>query len=285
MQATLERFGVDDALDGIHAALVEHGAVRVDGFLGPDVLAAIDAEVEQPLAAADPGMKHMNPAIQWFFGERTKHLSGMAGVSRTFATEVLTHPLYFALCDRVLLPACARYQLNLGHLIARGPGAEAQMLHRDELVWVHVPRPHPELQVASMVALTDFRRETGATRVVPGSHRWPHERQPEPHEIADAEMPRGSAVIYLGSTLHGAGDNTTPDTWRLGLHVSYVLGWLRTEENNILAVPPEVARGYPRATQEILGYAVHDAIASAGGYLGMLGLRDPVDLLQEGELG
>jgi hypothetical protein len=67
--------------------------------------------------------------------------------------------------------------------------------------------------------------------------------------------------------------------------VSYVLGWLRTEENNILAVPPEIARRYPRPVQEILGYAVHDAIASAGGYLGMLGLRDPVALLQEGKLG
>jgi hypothetical protein len=29
---------------------------------------------------------------------------------------------------------------------------------------------------------------------------------------------------------------------------------------------------------------VHDAIASAGGYLGALNLRDPVELLQGGEL-
>ena len=50
-------------------------------------------------------------------------------------------------------------------------------------------------------------------------------------------------------------------------------------------MPPEIARDYPRATQEILGYAVHDAIRSAGGYLGMLGLRDPIELMQEGKLG
>ena len=67
-------------------------------------------------------------------------------------------------------------------------------------------------------------------------------------------------------------------------HISYVLGWLRTEENNYLAVPPEVARTLPHAAQEVLGYAVHDAIASAGGYLGMVGLRDPVELLCEGKL-
>ena len=102
--------------------------------------------------------------------------------------------------------------------------------------------------------------------------------------IADAEMPAGSAVLYLGSTIHGAGANTTSDLWRRGLHLSYVLGWLRTEENNVLATPPDVARTLPRVAQELLGYAVHDAIADQGGYLGMLELRDPVDLLAEGSL-
>jgi ectoine hydroxylase-related dioxygenase (phytanoyl-CoA dioxygenase family) len=97
-------------------------------------------------------------------------------------------------------------------------------------------------------------------------------------------MPAGSAVIYLGSTIHGAGTNSTASEWRPGLHVSYVVGWLRTEETNYLAVPPEIARTLPRAAQEVLGYAVHDAIASAGGYLGMLGLQDPVDLMQAGKL-
>ena len=285
MSAKLARLSAHEPIDAIHAALQEDGAVIVDGFLERGVVEAIRREVEAPLAAADPGMKHLNPALQFFFGDKTRHVSGMAGKSRSFATEVLTHPIYLGVCDRVLLPACARYQLNIGHLIARGPGSTAQLLHRDELVWVHVPRPHPELQVASMVALVDFRAENGATRVVPGSQRWPHERKPEPDEIADAEMPTGSAVLYLGSTLHGAGSNSTADEWRLGLHVSFVLGWLRTEENNYLAVPPEIAATLPRASQEILGYAVHDAIRSAGGYLGMLGLRDPVELMQEGKLG
>jgi ectoine hydroxylase-related dioxygenase (phytanoyl-CoA dioxygenase family) len=285
VNAKLAHLSAASPADAITAALNEDGAVIVEGFLAPRAVDAIRAEVEANLAAADPGMKHMNPAIQWFFGDRTRHVSGMAAHSRTFATEVLVHPTYLAVCDRVLLPSCARYQLNLGHLISRGPGAAAQILHRDELVWIHVPRPHPELQVASMVALCDFRAENGATRVVPGSQRWPHDRQPEAHEIADAEMPAGSAVLYLGSTLHGAGTNSTALEWRDGLHVSYVLGWLRTEENNYLAVPPEIAATLPRAAQEVLGYAVHDAIRSAGGYLGMLGLRDPVELMQAGELG
>ena len=57
------------------------------------------------------------------------------------------------------------------------------------------------------------------------------------------------------------------------MHISYTLGWLRTEENNYLAVPPSVARELPRRCQEILGYAVHDALEHGGGYLGMVALR------------
>jgi hypothetical protein len=67
--------------------------------------------------------------------------------------------------------------------------------------------------------------------------------------------------------------------------LSYTLGWLRTEENNYLAVPPAVARTLPVLAQEVLGYAVHDAIHNAGGYLGMVGLRDPMGMLASGELG
>src|SRR5262249_47292319 len=174
--------------------------------------------------------------------------------------------------------------LNLAHLIARGPGADAQFLHRDEDVWNLVPRPHPEIQLASIVALVDFHAASGATRVVPGSHRWERDRYPADDEIADAEMRAGSAVIYLGSTLHGGGANSTAERWRRGVHISYTLGWLRTEENNYLAVPPEIARELPRDCQEVLGYAVHDAIQMNGGYLGMVALRDPVELLADGEL-
>lgn len=284
MAAALQRMSARDSLDAIEQALKDDGGVVVEDFLARDVVERIKTEVADARARANPGMKHLNPAIQFFYGDKTRHVNGMVAQSRTFATEVLIHPLYLALCDRILLPSCARYQLNLGHLIDCGPGSQAQLLHRDELVWVHLPQPHAEIQIASMIALDDFRAENGATRLVPGSHRWLRTRRPEEHEIADAVMSAGSAVIYLGSTIHGAGTNSTEREWRPGLHISYVLGWLRTEENNYLAVPPEVARTLPRAAQEVLGYAVHDAIASAGGYLGMVGLRDPVDLLGEGKL-
>ena len=68
------------------------------------------------------------------------------------------------------------------------------------------------------------------------------------------------------------------------MHMSYVLGWLRTEENNYLSTPLEIARKLPRRSQELLGYAAHDAIESGGGYLGTVDLRSPVDLIAEGKI-
>lgn len=134
------------------------------------------------------------------------------------------------------------------------------------------------------MALVDFTRENGATRLIPGSHQWELERTPEESEGVYAEMPAGSAVIYLGSTIHGGGANSTQDPWRRGMHLSYVLGWLRTEENHYLATPPEIARSLPRQAQQLLGYAAHDALAMGGGYLGALDLRDPADMLADGSL-
>jgi ectoine hydroxylase-related dioxygenase (phytanoyl-CoA dioxygenase family) len=282
--ASAPRLGNGDDPSAVVDALREHGAVLIDQLIDDDTVSAVNREVDDAVSAAQPGSKTVNDAIQAFFGPHTKHVSSLAAVSPTFANDVMTHPTYLACCDEFLLPQCSRYRLNLGHLIVRGPGAQAQIPHRDEDVWPHFPRPHADIQLASIVALVDFRVANGATRVVPGSHRWDRGRRPEPDEIADAVVPAGGAVIYLGSTIHFAGTNSTESEWRRGLHVSYTLGWLRTEENNALGVPPRIARGLTPEAQALLGYAVHDAIADGGGYLGMVRMRDPMELLEAGEL-
>jgi len=284
MAAELRRFRASDPLPELSKGIEEEGAIAIEGLLDVDLLARLNGELDSHVEAADPGMRHLNPLVEGFFGDRTRHVAALASKSRCFAEEVMCHPTLLALCDEVLLPACANYVLNLGHVIDRGPGAEAQLVHRDEAVWIHVPRPAPTLQLACMLALGEFTRSNGATRLVPGSHRWPAERQPLEAEFADAVLPAGSAVVYLGSTLHGAATNSTRETWRRGLHMSYVVGWLRTEENNVLATPPEIARTLSPRAQALLGYSVHDAVEDMGGYAGMVEMRNPVELLREGKL-
>jgi ectoine hydroxylase-related dioxygenase (phytanoyl-CoA dioxygenase family) len=282
----LERIPATTNGDGIVDALERDGAVIVEDLLDPDLLARFNVEIDPFLDAAKPAKdrQFLNDVVQWFFGAETRDVTGVAGKSRVFATEILTHPVYQAVCDAVLLPNCAAYQLNIAHVLDRGPGSEQQLIHRDELVWIHLPQPHPQVQVASVIALVDFTADNGATRVAPGSHQWPTDRVARPDEIIAAEMRAGSAVVYLGSTLHGGGPNITGDVRRRGMHVSYCVGWLRTEENQYLATPIDVVRSLPPESQALLGYAVHDGLAAGGGYLGAVAVQDPVALLASGAL-
>jgi len=285
MTVDVQRVKASEPAQLIVDALGADGAVIVEGLLDDDLLARFNAELSPLLDGAPPGgTKFLNDMAGWFFGARTRNVTGIAGRSRVFATEILVHPVFKAVCDAILQPSCATYQLNIAHVLDRGPGSTQQYLHRDEAVWFHLPPEHPEVQLASVIALVDFTADNGATRVAPGSHKWPRDRVATDADLVAAEMPAGSAVIYLGSTIHAGGANVTPDMWRRAMHVSYCLGWLRTEENQYLANPIEVVRTLPREAQALLGYAVHDALPSGGGYLGAVELQDPVELLQAGEL-
>ena len=284
MSQEIARVAADASQEQILAGLDECGAVIVEDVLDSDTLKQFNAEIDPHLAAVAPGRELVNPLIAGFMGAQTRHITGVAAKSPIFVDEVLCHPLLLAIADEILLPSCSRYQLNIAHVLERGPGSPQQMLHRDELVWCQVPRPHGELQLASIIALVDFTADNGATRLVPGSHRWPLEREAQPGELAVAEMSAGSAVIYLGSTIHGGGSNTTEHELRRGMHHSYTLGWLRTEENHYLSIPMDVARGFSDQALELLGYASHDALLTGGGYLGAVDTRDPIQLIRAGDL-
>ena len=168
--ARIARYTANTPVALMLEALEQDGALIVEGLLEAESRSRLNREIEPRLSGADPAMEHLNASVAAFCGTQVRHLSGLAGKSGTFAEQVMCHPIYLALCDHVLLPNCAEYQLNLAHLMERGPGAMAQALHRDEDVWIHFPRPRPELMLASVVALVDFTRDNGATVVVPGSH-------------------------------------------------------------------------------------------------------------------
>lgn len=283
--ATLERLVAGDT-PAVIEALGRDGAVIVEELLDPSQVERLGDDLAPALAAADSGAhrRFVNDMIAAFFGTHTRHVTGVAGRSAAFRDDVLVNPTLLEVADAVLLPGCADYLLNIAHLLDRGPGAEQQYPHRDEDVWIDVPRPHPELQLATLIAIDPFTAENGATVVAPGSHRWERDRQPSPTELVPAVMPAGSAVIYLGSTIHAGGANTTASQRRRGMHVSYCAGWLRTEENHFLTTPLEIVRTLDERQQRLLGFGAHDAISRGGGYLGTVDLQDPTTLLADGTL-
>jgi ectoine hydroxylase-related dioxygenase (phytanoyl-CoA dioxygenase family) len=248
--ATIKHLPVTAAASDIISEIEQKGAVIIDGFLTTATVAELNAEINPVLEQKAANPAHPNAAVEFFHGPQTKHLTGVAGVSDTFVEQVLLHPVYKAVGDELLLPNCAEYLLNIAHVLDRGPGAGDQLIHRDQDVW---PRQltaaiDGHVQFASLIALSEYTAEMGATRLVPGSHQWPDDRQPRPEEIVIAEMAPGSAVIYLGSTLHGAGPNQT-DKVRRGMHTSFCLGWLRTEENSYPSAPLARVRNMPRRAQ------------------------------------
>ena len=107
--------------------------------------------------------------------------------------------------------------------------------------------------MSTLFAISDFTADNGATRFVPGSHEWPHDREAKEDEVEQAVMPKGSIAIWLGSTLHGFGENRTGQQ-RLGIPLTSCLGWLRQEENLYLTVPPEKAVEFPEALIQKIGY-------------------------------
>ena len=246
--------------EAISAILTQDGAVIVENALSPAQLAALNGELDTALEGIAPGLRH--PTEEFFvdfYGKKTIRLDGLPARSRTF-WSIMESSFMTRVADHLLLDNCDDYLLNTGQLIQIGPGEKAQMLHRDEDAWPHIKAPRPLLQVEAMFALTDFTKENGCTQVVPGSHRWDLEREARPDEIGRAEMAAGSALLYLGSTVHGGGANTTTDQWRRGMFFGFIVGWLRTEENTFITVPIETARQMPRRAQELLGYKAHRGI-------------------------
>ena len=110
-----------------------------------------------------------------------------------------------------------------------------------------------------MWAVTDFSADNGATLLVPGSHKWGADREPESEEIISAEMPAGSVLYWSGGLLHGAGANSTED-WRYGVILTYSLGWVRQEENQYLHMSQkQLAQLSPEARRTI-GFDMYDAL-------------------------
>ena len=60
-------------------------------------------------------------------------------------------------------------------------------------------------------------------------------------------------IAAPGSVLHSGGANKANDS-RLGLNITYCLGWLRQEENQYLSCPPHIAKDLAPELQELLGY-------------------------------
>ncbi|CAB4880006.1 unannotated protein [freshwater metagenome] len=258
---SLQHISNDAPLSSLLGALDTDGAVIVDQLLAPDLVARFRSDMERAAATFDHGTQSADEGVQQFWGATTKRFTRLASRSAAF-TEILLHPTLLAVADTLLLPHCSDYWMNTGQMMIVGPGEAAQGLHRDADNWRPLNQPGGfDVTISCMFAITDFTTELGATRVVPGSHRWDdYTVRPSASATVAAEMAAGSGMIYTGRAIHGAGANLTTDQWRFGLHLSYVLGWLTPEEASPLGTDWAAASRLPERAQRLLGWRCYGAV-------------------------
>ena len=265
----LTRVAATTPAKDITGAIERDGAVIVENLIDEQQAKTALDELRPHIEATPTGPDD-------FAGHQTTRTGAL--VARSPACRALVmHPSIIGMCDAFLLPNCKRYQLHLAQVIRLMPGQKKQPLHRDRLVWDdYLQGVEPQLN--TLWALTDFTCENGATQVVPGSPAWPKDREAKAEEISYAEMPRGSVLVYSGTVIHAGGANNSAAD-RVGLNITYSLGWLRQEENQYLSCPPEIAKDLDPALQELLGYTM---MSYALGYFtppdpasGQSGIRPP----------
>ncbi|MEP2828142.1 phytanoyl-CoA dioxygenase family protein [Parvibaculum sp.] len=245
----LETLPATASTDEILTVLKRDGALILTNVLTPEDLAQVRAETMPYIDATPNGADD-------FVGHNTTRTGALVARSAK-CRELVSHPKIVSAAETFLKPFCERIQLHLTQVIRIRPGQTKQQLHRDRWAWgTHLKDIEPQFN--TIWAISDFTKENGATQVCPGSLDWPDDYQAKDEEIGYAEMPAGSVLVYSGGVFHGGGANVSNGD-RVGINITYTLGWLRQEENQYLSCPPEIAKTLSPDLQALIGY-------SMGGY-------------------
>lgn len=245
--ALLQRLSAASNPEKLAQVLRDDGAAIVENVLDAAALTRLKSEIMPYVEATELGRDD-------FTGRKTTRTGALVARSEA-CRDLVMDDLILGSANVFLKPFCERVQLHLTQLIRIQPGQVKQPLHRDRLAWGGFLQDSIEPQFNTIWAVTDFTQENGATQVVPGSNHWEAGRDANPDEVQYAEMKAGSVLIYSGSVIHGGGANIA-DHDRMGLNITYALGWLRQEENQYLSCPPHIAKDFDPALRDLLGYCM-----------------------------
>jgi len=104
-------------------------------------------------------------------------------------------------------------------------------------------------------AIDDFRRENGATWVLPGTQQTP--KCPVAEERAARgvvlECPAGSMIVFDSTLWHAAGPNTSGRD-RLAINHQFTRSWIKQQIDYVRALGNQVVEAQAPRTQQLLGW-------------------------------
>lgn len=206
---TLARLGVDEALAPAEArALDDEGFVVLAGVLSRAELVAMRAAFER-VVGPEPG------------DTGTRHADRLLGEDPAFERALLEPRLLAAALHVLARP----FRPQVFGARDPLPGFGRQGLHTD---WMPLAPGDEPAVVTALWALDDFTATNGATRVVPGSHRFPA-RLPKSLQDPAARHPderlalarAGDVLVFNGHLLH-AGTRNESSGSRRAIQVQFV---------------------------------------------------------------
>lgn len=135
------------------------------------------------------------------------------------------------------------------------PGSGSMNLHSDQSLVMPSPWHHP-WAMNIIWCLDDVTEANGATRYLPGSHRFRCQEELPDDAMAQTlpfEAPAGSFIAMEGRLWHTSGQNTTADQQRRMMFAYYSTDFIRQQVNWAFCLPPEVQSAMNDHTRQLFG--------------------------------
>ena len=279
-------------LEHAKSQLDQQGYCIVEGVIGRDAAASLRDRLNEQVAAEEQ-LEHRRVGP-----DKKQYVSFLLNKGQGFRDLLFVAEMR-ALVEHILGP---HYLLSSysGHLAL--PGG-SRVFHRDQW-WMPAPiirgqntslragaitrledRGHrrsgeagtdpvaisPACSCNVMWTIDDFTAANGATIVVPGSHLYG--REPDPDLDQDAgwipgEAPAGSIIVLDGRVWHSTGENRTEQP-RIGLTTNFCAWQFRQQENLVLGVSDEVLATASTELLDLIGF--QPGSGSGSGYGGLEG--------------
>lgn len=169
--------------------------------------------------------------------------------------KLFEHPSILPLLDYLLRSGSYNnaepYYLN--NISARCPlkGYAGQQLHIDSIL----PGINYPIKVNVLWLLDDFTLDNGATRVVPGSHKWQRFAENgvfHPDEVRVTGK-KGGALVFNANLWHGGAENKTEST-RWAVALGYARWFIKPAFDFMQNTPCEIFEKLTESQKEILGF-------------------------------